>query len=162
MTVPEIERRIETTAWSTIALGVVCELLAAVQALVPIVLRRVAETLPVADDPTRGLREAWLSGAGVSSAVNALFGVGLIVAGAAVVRRARWAHRAIEVTAWSSMVALLGLAAPTAAPFLAVLPTPAMRAILWVSIAALGVLQALLVVLFLRFWRRSEVRAVFR
>jgi hypothetical protein len=89
-------RRVEMTGWSTIALGVLCLGLAGLQAVVPILLRRLDATLDAPDDPTRAMRDAWTAGSGTGAVVNGIFGVALLFIGFGVTRRLRWAHPALE------------------------------------------------------------------
>jgi len=156
-------RRIETTGWSTVLLGLVCVALAAIQAAAPILLRRFAAALDAADDPTRAMREAWSAGAGTGAWVNGLFGVALVVIGVAVARRARWAHAALRISCWASIAVLAILAKPTLAPFFAMAGDGrASGKGLLVAGAVLLVAQIGAVLWFLRFWNRPEVRAAFR
>ena len=162
MTDPALARRIEMTGWSTVLLGVVCVVLAALQGVTPILLRRFAAELDVTDDPTRAMREAFAAGAGTGAVVNGLFGAALIVIGIAVTRRARWAHRALLIACWSSIAALAILAKPTLAPFFAMAGGDAAggRGMV-IGSAVLLVAQIAAVFWFLRFWRTPEVRAAF-
>jgi hypothetical protein len=163
MTDSTLSRRIELTGWSTVVLGLVCVLLALIQAVAPVLLRRVAAELDVADDPTRALREVLAAGAGISAAVNGVFGAALVVIGVAVARRARWAHRALLISCWSSIAVLAILAKPTLAPFFAMAGEKTTGGFgMLVASAALLVAQIVAVLWFLRFWRRPEVRAAFR
>lgn len=163
MTTPAVVRKIETTGWSTLGLGVVCVGLAAVQAIVPKILEGLAATLDSQDDPTRALREAWSSGAGESALINAAFGLVLMAIGFGVVRRARWAHAALTFASWSSIAVLLLLAKPSLAPFLAMAGGGRGARVAMVAVAAgLLVAQIVAVLWFLRFWRKPEVRAAFR
>lgn len=163
MTDPALSRRIETTAWSTLLLGILCLFLAAIQAVSPFLLRRLDDMLETQDDPTRAMREAWTAGAGWSAAINGLFGVALIVIGIAVWRRRRWAHKALSAACWGSIVVLLLLAKPTLAPFFAIGGEHggSGAGMLLVS-AALLAAQVVAVLWFLRFWLRPEVREAFR
>ena len=159
----DVARRIEMTGWSTVVLGVVCVGLAAIQAVAPILLRRFAAVLDVADDPTRAMREAWSAGAGMGAWVNGLFGVALVVIGLAVWRRARWAHPALTISCWASIAVLAILAKPTLAPFFALSGDGASAGLgMLVASAVLLVAQIAAVLWFLRFWRKPEVRAAFR
>jgi hypothetical protein len=144
-------------------LGVVCIALAAIQAVMPFLLDRIAAVLDATDDPTRAMREAYAAGAGAGAAVNGLFGAGLIVIGIGVSRRARWSHPALEVSCWASIAVLAILAKPTLAPFFAMAGDDATvgQGMLFVATGLL-VAQGGAVVWFLRFWRRPEVRAAFR
>jgi hypothetical protein len=162
MTEPAVARRIEVAGWSTVALGFVCLLLAAAQAVLPVVLRQLAEAMETADDPMRSAREAWSSGAASGAVANALFGAALLPIGVAVLRRRRWAHPAMEAACWASIVVLCVLAKPTLAPFFALAGEDASagRGILVGSVVLL-VAQILAVIWFLRFWRKAEVRAEF-
>jgi hypothetical protein len=163
MTDSALSRRIEMTGWSTVLLGLVCIVLALIQAVAPVVLRRMAAELDMAEDPTRAMREALAAGAGISAAVNALFGAALVVVGVAVSRRARWAHRALLVLCWSSVVVLAILAKPTMAPFFAMAGEKTTGSFgMLVASAGLLVAQIVAVLWFLRFWRRPDVRAAFR
>lgn len=162
MTDPAVARKIDVAAWSTVVLGVVGLGLAALQAILPPLLDRLAASLEASDDPTGPVRGAFASGAGVSAAVNVVFGVALIVVGVGVARRARWAHAAMTAASWGSIVVVVALARPSVAP-LAVMAGggSASRAFtLGVSLALL-VAQIAAVAWFLRFWRRPEVRAAF-
>jgi hypothetical protein len=161
---PSLARRIEMTGWSTVLLGILCVGLAAIQVVAPIVLRRFAAVLDSADDPTRGMREAWSAGAGTGAWVNGVFGAALIVIGIGVMRRARWAHPALEISCLASIAVLAILAKPTLAPFFAMAgnnDAAAGRGMLLAS-AVLLVAQIGAVLWFLRFWRKPEVRAAFR
>ena len=163
MTESRLARRIELTGWSTVLLGVVCVVLALIQAVAPVLLRRFAAELDVAEDPTRAMREAFAAGAGIGAAVNGLFGAALIVIGIGVSRRARWAHTALMISCWSSIAVLAILAKPTLAPFFAVTGGNATTGSgMLVASAVLLVAQIAGVLWFLRFWRRPEVRAGFR
>jgi MFS family permease len=163
MTDPKLSRRIELTGWSTVLLGVVCVVLALIQAVAPILLRRLAAELGVDDDSMRAMREVLAAGAGISAAVNGLFGAALIVIGMAVSRRARWAHRALLIACWSSIGALALLAKPTLAPFFAMAGGKTTGGLgMLVASAGLIVAQIVGVLWFLRFWNRPEVRAAFR
>lgn len=158
-----LARRIEMTGWSTILLGIVCLALSAVQAVAPLILHRLGELLDSTDDPSRAMREAWAAGAGTGALVNALFGISLIVTGFGVTRRARWSHRALEMTGWASIAVLAILAQPTLAPFFALTGQDTSHG-LGFMLAAAGLVLAQLgaVLWFLRFWRRPEVRRAFR
>jgi hypothetical protein len=163
MTDSALLRRIELTGWSTVLLGVVCVGLAAIQAVTPVLLRRFAAELDVADDPTREMREVFSAGAGIGAAVNGLFGAALVVIGIAVSRRARWSHLALELSCWASIAVLAVLAKPTLAPFFAMAGGNATAGSgMLVASAVLLVAQIAAVLWFLRFWRRPEVRAAFR
>jgi hypothetical protein len=163
MTDAALERRIELTGWSTVVLGVVCVILAALEAVMPILLRRLAAELDVADDPTRAMREAFSAGAGTGAWANGLFGAALIVIGIAVSRRARWAHAALSIACWSSIAVLAILAKPTLAPLFAMTGREAAPGSgMLVAAAILLVAQIGAVLWFLRFWLRPEVRAAFR
>ena len=162
MTDPALARRIELTGWSTVLLGVICLVLALIQAAAPILLRRVAAELDAADDSMRAMREVLAEGAGISAAVNGAFGAALVVIGAAISRRARWAHRALLIACWASIGALAILAKPTLAPLFAIAGgKTAGGAGMLIASAALIVAQIVAVLWFLRFWRRPEVRAAF-
>lgn len=163
MTPTELARRIEMTGSSTVVLGALCVVLAAIQVVMPILLRRFAAAFDVADDPTRALREAWSAGAGTGAWVNGLFGAALIVIGIAVSRRTRWAHSALTLACWASIVTLAILAKPTLLPFFAMAggDAEAGRGML-VAGAVLLVAQVAAVLWFLRFWLKPEVRAAFR
>jgi hypothetical protein len=163
MTDSALERRIEMTGWSSVVLGVLCVVLAVIQAVTPTILRRMTAELDLADDPTRAMREALAAGAGTSAAINGLFGVVLVVIGIAVTRRSRWAHRALVVACWSSIAILAILAKPTLAPLFAAAgsQTTGGLGMLFAS-AALLVAQIAAVLWFLRFWSKPEVRDAFR
>jgi len=163
MTDAALTRRIEMTGWSTVLLGGVCIVLAGLQAVTPILLRRVAEALEAVDDPMRSVREAWAAGAGTGALVNGLFGIALIGIGVGVVRRRRWAHPALELAGWVSIVVLAVLAKPTLAPLFALAGDDAASGpgMLAVSVVLL-LAQVGAVLWFLRFWRKPEVRAAFR
>jgi hypothetical protein len=159
----DLSRRIELTGWSTVLLGFVCIALSAVQAVIPLLLRRLADVLDSADDPTRAMREAFAAGAGTGALVNGLFGASLIVIGFGVTRRALWSHRALELTGWASIVVLAILAKPTLAPFFALTGGRASPGTgLLAAAAGLVLAQVAAVLWFLRFWRRREVRDAFR
>jgi hypothetical protein len=163
MTDSTLSRRIELTGWSTVLLGLVCIVLALIQAAAPIVLRRLAAELDVADDPTRAMREVLAAGAGISAAINGLFGSALVVIGVAVSRRARWAHRALAISCWSSIAVLAVLAKPTMAPFFAMAGEKTTGGFgMLVASAGLVGAQIGAVLWFLRFWSRPDVRAAFR
>jgi len=163
MTDPTLARRLEMTGWSTVLLGALCAILAALQAVAPILLRHVAAMLDAEDDPTRAIRESWSAGAGTSALVNGLFGVTLIVIGIAVSRRARWSHRALTLSCWASIAVLAVLAKPTLAPLFAMAGDDrASGGGMLLAGAALLVAQVAAVLWFLRFWRKPEVRAAFR
>jgi hypothetical protein len=152
------------TGWSTIALGVLCLGLAGLQAVVPILLRRLDATLDAPDDPTRAMRDAWTAGSGTGAVVNGIFGVALLFIGFGVTRRLRWAHPALEASCWASIAVLSILAKPSLAPFFALAGgngPAAGRGMLIVAIA-LVVAQIGAVLWFLKFWRKPEVRAAFR
>jgi len=163
MTDAALTRRIELTGWSTVLLGGVCIVLAAIQAVTPFLLRQVADALDAADDPTRSMREAWSAGAGTGALVNGLFGIALIGIGVGVAHRRRWAHPALEISCWASIVVLAILAKPTLAPMFALAgdDTGGGPVMLAVSVALL-LAQVGAVLWFLRFWRKPEVRAAFR
>jgi hypothetical protein len=151
------------TGWSTVLLGVICLALSAVQALIPPLLRRLADLTDSADDPSRAMREAWAAGAGTGALVNGLFGASLIVIGFGVTRRARWSHRALEATCWASIAVLAILAKPTLVPFFALAGKGASQGLgLILAAAGLVLAQVGAVLWFLRFWRKTEVREAFR
>lgn len=159
----KIARRIDVTGWSTVGLGALCVGLSVLQVAIPIVLLRLADTLDEAGNSGKALRDAWSADAGSSAALNALFGLALIVIGFAVSRRARWAHPALEITCWASVAVLALLARPSLAPFFVLAgrdSAPGMGML--VAAAGLLVLQIAAVLWFLRFWRKPEVRAAFR
>lgn len=158
-----IEKRVEMTGWSTVALGVVCLLLAAVEAIVPVLLRQLTAALAAGDTTAfRATREAFARGAGTSAAVNALFGVALSVVGFAVARRLRWAHPAMTASAWASIAAIAVIAGPSVAPVVAMAGGgAAARAWIYAVTAVLVAAQIAAVLWFLRFWRRRDVRALF-
>ena len=150
------------TGWSTVLLGALCIALSAVQALAPLLLRRLDAMLASGDDPARAMRDAWSAGAGAGAIVNALFGVALIVIGFGVTRRLRWAHPALELSGWASIVVLAILAKPSLAPFFAMAGESESSGAGMVAVAVLLVLAQLGAVLwFLRFWRKAEVRDAF-
>lgn len=156
-------RRVELTAASTVALGAVCLVLAAVEAGVPLLLERLQDA-GAPDDPTfRAVREAFVSGAASSAAWNGAFGTALVAIGVGVGRRARWSHPAMTAAAWGSIVALVAIAKPSLAPVVALAGGgPTARAVVWGGGAVTLAAQAALVLWFLKFWRRDEVRALFR
>jgi hypothetical protein len=162
MTEPAIARRIELTGWSTVALGLVCLLLAALQAVLPILLRQLAEAMASANDSMTAMRDAWSSGAAAGAVANAVFGVALVPIGIAVLRRRRWAHPAMEAACWASIVVMCVLAKPTLAPFFAIAGESASagRGML-IGSAVLLVAQLVAVLRFLKFWRKAEVRQEF-
>ncbi len=163
MTDSTLARRIELTGWSTVLLGIVCVVLAAIQAVTPALLRRFAAELDVADDSTRAIREILSAGAGIGALVNGLFGAALIPIGIGVSRRAGWAHRALLISCWSSIAVLAILAKPTLAPLFAMTGGSAAGGLGMLAVSAgLLVAQIVAVLWFLRFWRRPEVRAAFR
>jgi hypothetical protein len=159
----ELARKIDRTGWSTVVLGAACIALAGLEAAMPLLLRRLAALLEGADDPTRAMRDALSAGAGMSAAVNGLFGVALVVIGIGVLRRARWAHPALALSGWASIGVLAILARPSLAPFFA-LARDDVAAGYGMLLAAGGlvVVQIGAVLWFLRFWKRQEVRAAFR
>jgi hypothetical protein len=162
MTDPALARKIETTGWSTVVLGVVCVGLAVAQAVLPGLLDRLAASLPSQDDPTRAMREAWSSGAGDTAWVNGAFGGALIAIGVGVARRVRWAHPALTLASWASVAVLVVLAEPTLAPFVATAGGGEGARIGMFAVAAgLLVAQVAAVLWFLRFWRTPEVRRAF-
>jgi hypothetical protein len=163
MTPVELARRIEMTGSSTVVLGALCVAVAAIQVVMPMLLRRLAAAIDSADDPTSALREAWSAGAGTGAWVNGLFGAALVVIGIAVFRRTRWAHSALTIACWGSIVALAILAKPTLLPFFAMAGRDAAAGKgMLVAGAALLVAQVVAVLWFLRFWLKPEVRAAFR
>jgi hypothetical protein len=158
-----LAKRIDTTGWSTVLLGAVCIALAAIQAVTPILLKRLATVLDPQDDPTRGMREAWSAGAESGAWVNGIFGAALVVIGIAVARRVRWSHSALTIACWASIVVLAALAKPTLAPFFAMAGDgKGSGGGMLVASAVLLVAQIGAVLWFLRFWRKPEVRAAFR
>jgi len=158
-----LARRIEMTGWSTVLLGAICVVLAAIQAVAPILLRRFAVVLDAEGDSTRAMREAWSAGADIGAWVNGLFGAALVVIGLAVWRRVRWAHLALTISCWASIAVLAILAKPTLAPFFAMAGDDASTGMgMLVASAVLLVAQIGAVLWFLRFWRKSEVREAFR
>ena len=163
MTDSALTRRLELTGWSTVLLGGVCIVLAAVQAVTPFLLKQVAEALDAADDPTRSMREAWSAGAGTGALVNGVFGIALIGIGVGVARRRRWAHPALEVSCWASIVVLAVLAKPTLSPMFALAGDDASGGPGMIAVGiALLLAQVGAVIWFLRFWRKAEVREAFR
>ncbi len=163
MTDRALASKIEMTGWSTVLLGVVCIVLAAIQAVAPFLLRRLAAALDGAEDPTRAIREAWSAGAGTSALANGVFGTALIAIGVGVARRARWAHPALEGACWASIIVLAILAKPSLAPIFAMLGNgSATRPGMLATAAGLLLAQVGAVLWFLRFWRRDEVRSAFR
>jgi hypothetical protein len=162
MTDPAVERRIETTAWSTILLGLLCLFLAAVEVAGPILLRRLDAMLGDSDDPTRAMREAFSAGAATSAWVNGVFGAALIVIGIALWRRTPWSHRALTIACWASIAVLAALAKPTLAPLFALGGAEAVAG--WSMLVVSAVLlvgQIGAVIWFLRFWLKPEVRRAF-
>ena len=160
---PTLLRRIEVTGWSTVVLGFLCGAVATIQVVIPIFLDHMAEALGAGDDPTRGMREALSAGAGTSALVNGAFGAALVVIGVAVARRVRWAHAALTLSGWASILVLGILAKPTLAPLFALAGRSASGgAGMLLASAALLAAQIVAVLWFLRFWRRPEVRAAFR
>jgi hypothetical protein len=151
------------TGWSTVLLGGLCLALSALQAVAPLVLRHLDEMLAPGDDPGRAMRDAWSAGAGMGAIVNALFGVALIVIGVGVARRSRWAHSALELSCWASIVVLAILAKPSLAPFFAMGGEGASShgGILAAAVVLVAA-QAGAVLWFLRFWRKAEVKDAFR
>lgn len=163
MTDAALTRRIELTGWSTVLLGGLCIALAVVQAATPFLMRQLASALDAADDPTRSMREAWSAGAATGALVNGLFGIALLAIGVGVARRRRWAHPALELSCWASIAVLAVLAKPTLAPLFALAGDDASGGPGMIALsAALLVAQVGAVLWFLRFWRKSEVRAAFR
>lgn len=163
MTDPQVARRIQTTAWSTILIGFLCLFLALLQAALPSLLRSLDTVLAEQDDPTRAMRETFMAGAGTGAWVNGVFGAALIVIGIAVWRRARWSHPALTFAGWASIAALAILAKPTLAPLFAMGGAKGGngRGMLIAS-AALVIAQILAVLWFLKFWLKPEVRQAFR
>ena len=160
---PAILRRIETTAWSTILLGVLCLFLAAMQAATPALLRRLDVLVQDSDDPTRAMREAFAAGAGTGALVNAVFGAALIVIGFALWRRLRWSHLAMTIACWASIAVLVVLAKPTLAPLFALGGAEAVAGRSMLVVASVLVIAQIGAVLwFLRFWLKPDVRRVFR
>ncbi len=156
-------RRVELTAGSTVALGAVCLLFAALEVAIPILLERLGEA-GAGDDPAfRAVRQAFVSGATSSAAWNGAFGVALVVVGIGVGRRSSWSHPAMTAAAWGSIVALLAIAKPSLAPVAALVGAGrGATALVWGGGAFCLLAQAALVLWFLRFWRSEEVRALFR
>ena len=159
---PTVARKIETTGWTTLLLGGLCLFVAGVQATAPPLLARLSEVLDTADDPTRGAREAWLSGAAQGAWLNGAFGVGLLVVGFAVARRLRWAHAALTAIGWLSIAGIVVLTKPTLAPLLVMAGVSTGARAITLSVTVLLVLAQIAALLwFLRFWRRPEVRRAF-
>lgn len=158
-----IEKRVEMTGWSAVALGAVCLLLAVLEAALPLLLRRISAALAAGDTAAlEATREAFARGAGTSAAVNALFGTVLAVVGVAVARRLRWAHLAMTASAWASIAMIAVIAGPSVAPVVAMTGGGAgARAWIYVVAAVLVAAQIAAVLWFLRFWRRPDVRALF-
>ena len=162
MSDPTVARKIETTGWTTILLGGLCLFVAGVQATAPRLLAHLSEGLDVADDPTRGVREAWLAGAAQGAWLNGAFGAGLLVVGFAVVRRLRWGHVALTAAGWLSIAGIVALTKPTIAPLLVMAGvSTGARMITWIVTVFLVVAQIAALIWFLRFWRRPEVRRAF-
>ena len=162
MTDPVLSRRLDTTAWSTILLGLLCLFLAALQAVAPVLLRSLDAMLEDPDDPTRAMREAFAAGAGTGAWVNGVFGAALIVIGIALWRRTRWSHRAMTVACWASIAVLAALAKPTLAPLFALGGAEAVAGRWMLLVSALLLLAQIVAVLwFLRFWLRPDVRRAF-
>jgi hypothetical protein len=160
---PALARKIETTGWTTVLLGVVCIGLAAVQALLPKLLEVLAGSLDEFDDPSRVMREATLSGAREGALINLLFGLALLVIGLGVARRVRWAHPALAVASWASVAVLAALAKPSMAPFVAVAGEGSVARVGMLCVGVLLLVAQIAAVLwFLRFWRKPEVRGAFR
>lgn len=158
-----LARRIETTGWSAVLLGVLCLFLSAVEAAMPRFLARFSEVLGSDDDPLRAMREAYSAGAGLSALVNGLFGLALIGIGIGVTRRIGWARPALEIACWASIAVLTILAKPSLAPLFVMAgedATPGKRML--VATGVLVIAQIGAVLWFLRFWRKPEVRAAFR
>lgn len=163
MTEGGLARRVELTGWSAFLLGVVCAGLAGLEVAIPVLLRRLAETPGLQEDAQLvRLGAAFSQGAALSAAVNAGFGAALVVVGWSVARRRPWSHSALTAVAWASIPAMALLAVPGVAPLLALgEATAGSKALLIVASAVLVLLQAVAVLGFLRFWRRSDVRALF-
>jgi len=163
MTDAAVERRIEMTGWSTVLLGGLCLVVAAIQAVTPVLVKHLAQALEESDDPLRPVRDAWSAGAGTGAVVNGLFGAALFAIGIGVAGRRRWSHPALEGACWGSIVVLLVLAKPTLAPLFALAGKDATGgAGMVVAGVVLLVAQVVAVLWFLRFWRKPEVRAAFR
>jgi hypothetical protein len=162
MSDPPLARRIEMAGWSTVFLGVVCLGLAVLELVIPVLLRSLAATLAAGDDAAaKATREAFAAGAVPSAVVNVVFGLGLAVIGGGVVRREGWSHRAMTVAAWSSIAALVALLQPSLSPMIAMAGGSRVSTAIVVMVGvALGVGQIAVVLVFLRFWRRPEVRAM--
>jgi hypothetical protein len=160
---PALLRRIELTGWSTVLLGFLCGAVATIQLVIPMFLDSMAEAFEGGDDPTRAMREALSAGAGTSALVNGAFGAALVVIGFAVSRRVRWAHPALTISGWASIVVLGILAKPTLAPLFALAGRSASGGTgMLLASAGLLAAQVVAVLWFLRFWRKPEVRAAFR
>lgn len=159
----ELARRVELTGWSTVLLGLVCLALGLLQVALPALLARLDTALSGVDDPTSArVRQAFGRGDPWSAAVNLAFGAALVVIGVAVARRAAWSHRALTVAAWASIAALAAMAKPSIAPLLAVAGAGEGTGPVVLAIGLLLLVAQIAAVLwFLRFWRRSEVRALF-
>lgn len=158
-----LARRIEMTGWSTLVLGVACVGVSVLQAILPLVLTRLAASLGEADDGLQSMRKAWEAGAGAGAVVNGIFGAALVVIGIGIVRRRRWAHPALTACCWASIAVLAILAKPTLAPFfvLAGDQSGGSGPLLLVAALILMIAQIVAVLWFLRFWRRPEVREFF-
>ena len=155
--------KIDAAASTVLILGVLSLALGAFQAVVPPLLDHLAGSLDAADDPTRPLRDALASGSGLSAAFNLAFGAAALVAGVGTLRRARFAHRAVTILCWGSILMLVAIAKPSLAP-LVVLSGGGSAARVAVTLLGVVLLSAQVgaVVWFLRFWRRDEVRAAVR
>jgi len=155
--------KIDAAASTVLILGVLSLALGAFQAIVPILLDRLAGSLDATDDPTRPLRDALASGSGLSATVNVVFGIAALVAGIGTLRRARFAHGAVTALCWGSIAMLLAIAQPSLAPLFVLSGGGAVaRAAVLAFAVVLFLAQIGAVVWFLRFWRREEVRAAFR
>lgn len=163
MTREALARRVEMTGWSSLLLGLVCVALAAFEIAIPVLLRELADTPGLeGDQMLLRLSAAFSQGAALSAAVNAAFGVTLVVVGWCVARRRSWSHRALTALAWASIPAMAALAVPGVAPLLALgEETAGSTSLLVGASVVLVVLQAAAVLWFLRFWRRGDVRALF-
>jgi len=153
---------VELTAASTVVVGGLCLLLAAVEAAIPALLAGLPDSGALDDPSLRAMRDAFVSGARSSALWNAAFGIALVAIGIGVGRLARWSHPAMTVAAWGSIAALAAIAKPSLAPLAALAGNGRTgQAIVWAGGGALLAAQAGAVLWFLRFWRSDGVRELF-
>lgn len=160
---PRVGRNIDRAGWSTLVLAAITLLLGGLQIVLPMLLLWMLEALRAGQPDTPASEIARLIRSSVPSGlVNVAFGAALLAIGWGVTRRRAWSHPALHAAAWVSVAVILTQIKPGIG-MLGFLGShsPAVQAVTAGVLVLFVAAQVAGVVVFVRFWIKPEVRAVF-